>query len=469
MLEIKRPSPAESRRLSTSGHLTSLPRKNRPTVKFGQFYAVGDASRPNPFALLFTDTFQACMNNTYLNAPHIAQSVGLKTIPQDMNTLFALFKRAIHLKHVTSGPLSPTVGNGITPPQIPPSYASDQLSPPEQLEYDQYDAFNRGRFQELMKLGGTRVEHTYPTLIDQLDQLTTNVKPGTPQYTDALIRLNEFMATGIRMDMNTESGRLDDIAKSKKAYIFVVNHDDGIYDGVMLMGFLKMLYEKYQEHQIQDYPTPKLIIARAVHDSLPPRLQTAFERLQGVPVDARFLLTGERATTNARAMKTVIKGLQTGQNHLIIFPEGIRNLFKDLPYETRFQTGVGKCVMQALATRDEVTVIPLGNEFKREKHMGAFHIGKPLTFRKNGNRIEVNAGNISANTSIAQANPFYQQFTPGQDREFRPITYQGRPLPLTKTTNNPGSEKFLVRHLAGVIADNLAVAHEAASKTLTGL
>jgi hypothetical protein len=186
----------------------------------------------------------------------------------------------------------------------------------------------------------------YRKTIDRFDQLFPDSSKMSPQYIQALMEVAQFFAAEREIEINTESGRIQALAASDEACIFLMNHDHQMEDPSFLGLFTLLLYEEYlKQGKGSACPQPKIILNRDILDTMTdPKLRRLYDRLGAVGVDARVgneaqdtfgamfqdLLAAmglARAkptgrSDNARAMLPLIKGFQQNQNHVFLFPEG---------------------------------------------------------------------------------------------------------------------------------------------------
>lgn len=229
---------------------------------------------------------------------------------------------------------------------VPPQ---GEMSRWQQLMYES------GRPKRAMKLNleyGLRVvasklfARQYRKTIDRFDQLFPTSSQMSPQYIQALMEVAQFFAAEREIEINTESGRIQELAASDEACIFLMNHDHQMEDPSFLGLFTLLLYEEYlNQGKGSTCPHPKIILNQDILNTMTdPKLRRVYERLGAVGVDARvgneardtfgamlrdgMAWLGLRKPAavarrdNSRVMLPLIKGLQEDRNHIFLFPEG---------------------------------------------------------------------------------------------------------------------------------------------------
>lgn len=286
--------------------------------------------------------------------------------------------------------------------------------------------------------------------IKELHSEVMDKNVDSPEFIDSVIKMNEFWGNNTEIEMNTQ--RIKDIAKSDDNYIFIMNHD---CPEPMSYGFYSELYKEYKElGKESDCPRPKYVISERFVNSLPEKLKQAFIKVEAVPVDATAYPTGERAKSNAKIMGPVRDGFNEGKNHILIFPEGNRYRIKNMSPLDKFQYGISKIVLDALNQKDTVKIASLGGSAK--DGLSSLNIGADLCFKKIDDVIYVNKGNLTADKLPENCDEFLLKLANCNDEEFLPITWNGEPLEI----NDKESQKLALRLIAGIMCNDLQISRQ---------
>jgi hypothetical protein len=187
-------------------------------------------------------------------------------------------------------------------------------------------------------------------------------------YVHAMLQASPFFTGDYEFEVNTESGRLEKLAESDEACIFLMNHDHQPQDPAMLSFFNMMLYQEYLKNGKGDTcPRPKIILNQDILHTISDKNTRALYRKMGsVPVDAR--VPGEEKDTfgqifkdigrslmfwkakapetnagakrggrNSQVMVNVLKGFNKNQCHVFLFPEGRMAALTDEAIVTAFK------------------------------------------------------------------------------------------------------------------------------------
>lgn len=200
----------------------------------------------------------------------------------------------------------------------------------------------------------------YAEQIDEFDKLFEKAAPGSPAYLQALQKVAAFFSGDREIEVNVESGRIADIAKSDESCIFVMNHDYQSEDPSLLAMFTMLLYQEYLDQgRAEKCPLPKILLNRDILTTIKePKLQRLYERLGAIGVDARVgdetvdtfgqiakdLLFGwwpwgkkkssettKKSSGNGRQLVSVFKSFNEDQSHIFLFPEGRMAAYTDKP------------------------------------------------------------------------------------------------------------------------------------------
>ena len=103
-----------------------------------------------------------------------------------------------------------------------------------------------------------------------------------------------------------------------------------------------------------------------------------------VTVDAS--LEKRDKSSNAIAMKKVLKDFLQGKINLFIFPEGNFSSFQEMPLRERLQTGIADFILKTLVVNKSVRIVPIKINYNSEKNcLGEITIKKPIRFYQDKN------------------------------------------------------------------------------------
>jgi len=253
------------------------------------------------------------------------------------------------------------------------------------------------------------------------------------------------------VEINLESNRLLDIAKSDEACIFIMSHSDTKRDPAMMGIFGTLLSGAYINlGKSATCPRPKIIVNKEILTSMNKFQRGIYEKFGAVGINANLFSAGKGK--NSETIHELINNFVQDKNHIFIFPEGKMSMFKDLELKNRFQPGIGGIIRSALKSKKQVKVVPLGFAYnnKTQNFLGSLYIGEPVYFKKNGGgEILVNQANIDIN--IAKGN--YKKFwSENKQDAFKVITSNSEPV--------TGYEQGL--YIAGLLCENLRICTEKA-------
>lgn len=292
--------------------------------------------------------------------------------------------------------------------------------------------------------------------IDARYKKLMSIKEGSEEYLETLFGLGEMCSRKKAVEINVESQRIKDIAKSNDSCIFIMNHDNQKKDPALLTYFHALLAREYiSNDKIADAPAIRVIMNEAILTTKNNKSRAIMEKLGSVGIDAS--LFGADSKKNARKLLPTIKEFVNNKTHLYIFPEGKMCAFKNLDLEYKFQTGIAETISKLTGAKKSVKVVPLGFAYnpKDKELLGSIHVGEPVYFKKQGQNILATKGNTdSPFASKAYANFFKK---PNIDNDgFNVITKEGVPV----------NGKDLPDYIAGILCENLKICREEAKKAI---
>lgn len=355
---------------------------------FGKTVQFGKPGDMNPSVLQNSLWCEVAKNDS-----HIEDTMDELERTQNTEVIIRNIKRA----HSLEGPLDPSMRKPFTATLWGDT---NQIIPLESDRRKQLLQFMRNFQDELLQ--STLVAFT--NAIYEISSLVDKAKPNTQEFIKGIIEMNSFLASGITVNINTELNELKDIANSDEAVIFIFNHEARVLNDALMNGFMSLLYSEYKEAgKSETCPMPKLISAKNLDNS---EFSDALRKLQVVEVDQSLNKTSKRAKMNQSGLTQVVKGFIKNKTNILIFPEGAKGAKKGLSNAERFQPGTGKIIEMALKRKENVKVVSIGLSSDHE-NSGVIHIGKPLNFSLENNKVKVSGGNFSEDKSLIEKSNYY--------------------------------------------------------------
>lgn len=229
--------------------------------------------------------------------------------------------------------------------------------------------------------------------IDELYTIVNKVDLESDEYCATMVAYADNLLQKRDLLCNFEEPILEQIARSDMPVIYVMNHSKQTSDPSMLMLFNGILNVKYLElGKGATSPRPKIIMNKNIIESQDSKMQEIYKKCGAIGVD----ITSEKPN-NTGALISAIRGYLSNKNNIFIFPEGRNCVKKQLSFDERFQDGVSGIIKRIIEMGKTVKVVPLGFSYGKEKSiLGSIYIGKPIYFKKSGERILTNASNASS-------------------------------------------------------------------------
>jgi hypothetical protein len=246
------------------------------------------------------------------------------------------------------------------------------------------------------------------------------------------------------MEMNTESGRLQQLTDSDEACIFILNHDNQWRDPAMLGFFIDFLYRGYlNAGKAETCPRPTILLNEDIVDVSPKKLQEIYDKIGIVGVDPSLFDTAAGRSRNSERLRPVLQGFYKDQRHVFIFPEGKLAGFTDASLEQRFQNGIGDLIRLAARNKKRVKVVPLGFAYPwgLRKRVAAVQIGEPVYFMRRGQELLVSAGNLTPENTTAPYQRFFFNREPEPGRMKRGLLTL-KSLVVTPKVQPPYTQPF---------------------------
>ncbi|MBY0449622.1 MAG: 1-acyl-sn-glycerol-3-phosphate acyltransferase [Cyanobacteria bacterium] len=349
----------------------------------------------------------------------------------------------------------------------------EQPAPPKnRLTYaviSNLEAMVNGAERLFRRLGHRYMRKRLQPTIDKVSAILSNTTPEAPDYISKVMQVARLYANvqPIEAEVNTEDKRLEAIAASDEACIFVINHDHQAEDPVLLSMTAVLLYNAYAKlDKLALCPRPGVILNEDIIQTSPPEQQALWHKMGVIGVDASVFPSKKGVSKNTRAFMRVLPNFCQDKQHLFIFPEGRLSAFKGLALRQKFQTGVADIVRASLKRKERVKIVPLGFAYgkKTKQRLGSIYVGEPVIFTRQGENTLVSVGNITPKNASA---PYQQFFWPGDD--FNPfITLAGSNTPFKVMTHQrkPIKNTDLSPFIADVLAENLTICRDLAQTQL---
>ena len=227
--------------------------------------------------------------------------------------------------------------------------------------------------------------------VSKTNKKFVEIKDSPQRYIEELSKIGNSI-DGKFIRGNFEDGILKNIAKSKNATIFVLNHpnyhkDKFIY--VILNAILSKLY--VNQNKQENCPLPKILVSRNMLKVVHSKIGNIYKEMGLTPIDAS--LENKDRNFNTNSIHSLLKEFITNKSNIFIFPEGNNSTFQDRPLEDRIQNGVANFVKKAVNNKRSVRVVPVSIQYNDEKNsLGNIFIGKPLYFRKKKDEVIYTSG-----------------------------------------------------------------------------
>ncbi len=207
------------------------------------------------------------------------------------------------------------------------------------------------------------------------------------------------------VEINVESGKLQNIVRSNEPHIFIMNHtSDQVKDINAAKFFNTLLYREYLYQSKGDICPRSRILANS---GVIQRTKDNGEELKwmgAVPINAGIGDKGKK-NENAVVIKKLTQELIDGKINLFIFPEGALASLVFLPLKFKFQPGVSAIIKRILEEKEHMKVIPLG--FAHNKRESAIHMGNEIVFSKTNGQYYATRGNADSKYFDKKLSEFY--------------------------------------------------------------
>ena len=303
--------------------------------------------------------------------------------------------------------------------------------------------------------------------IEAINQLDTS----TTEYKKFLYVLQREMTGGKEVEINYHDSKIQEIAESDEACIFIMNHDKQRQDPKLLNFFNAILTIAYNNHKKLDTcPIPKVILNKDIVDTFKADKKSLAEKWGAVGVDASIHCTNH--LYNGRVIANLIRDFANDKINIFIFPEGKMCAFKNMSPDWKFQSGIADIIKRLTDKKEQVKVVPLGFAYNkifeilykkkanrlgliRMQDTGGIHIGEPIYFRKEKDSIQFTAGTIDKRYQAKEFTDFIETAEKSSDG-FYTITTNGDTV----------SAKDTSQYIAGILCENLVACKKQAADSI---
>ena len=278
---------------------------------------------------------------------------------------------------------------------------------------------------------------------------------STKEYLKKLEAVSRWFATKRAIDINTEDKILEEIVKSGKSTIFIMNHSNQSEDPQLLAFLNTLLCKAYLAAGVDEgFPLPKIILNQDILKTMNSTKRRAFEAIGAVGVDAN--IKSKNTGVNARALYPVMRDFIEDKCNIFIFPEGRLAVRKDLEPFQRFQSGVAEMINKMLGMKKEVRVVPAGFYYGKgeQKNLAGIQIGTPVIFRREKGITTTTAGSIPGSEYACEG--FAKFFEKHKGEEHIAITENGKPV----------DKRNVAEFIKDILSENLEICTKEASQRI---
>lgn len=253
------------------------------------------------------------------------------------------------------------------------------------------------------------------------------------------------------IEINIENNELANIANDDEACIFIMNHDRQKEDPKLFAFFNALLTREYINNGLEETcPRPKILINKDIIETTNESRQVLAEALGAIGIDAGIHCAN--SFSNGKIISKLLKEFSEDKTNIFIFPEGKMALFRNTDPQWKFQTGIADIVKAAAGRKKQVKVIPLGFAYKKD--VGSINIGKPLYFKKIGNEILFQPGDVEK----GMQDKTYVDYVNNANSEdgWYKITSDGNLVDL----------KNINKYIAGILCESLTLSKKKAGESI---
>ena len=236
--------------------------------------------------------------------------------------------------------------------------------------------------------------------IPQLYQSSKILKKASkeqPRYIDTWAILGNSTPDKF-ININLEDKRIEEIAKSEEASIFIMNHDNVVRDQFIypiLNSFLNYSYATLDKQK--DCPRPYIVVSKnVIKNAGNNTMKKIFDKMGLVPIDAS--LENRNHAENIVPIRGLIDKFAEDQANIFIFPEGNNSIYKEKTLHDKFQLGFAKIIKNIFDKKNKINIIPIGITYPEDKtFMGNIYIGETIKLFKNQENCSIESNNTTQN------------------------------------------------------------------------
>lgn len=200
------------------------------------------------------------------------------------------------------------------------------------------------------------------------------------------------------ININLEDNRIEEIAQSDEASIFIMNHDNVVRDKFIypiVNSFLNYSYAALNKQE--SCPRPYIVVSKNVIKSAGNNtMQKIYDKMGLVPIDAS--LENRNHAENIVPIRGLIDKFAEDKANIFIFPEGNNSIYKEKTLNEKFQLGFAKIIKNIFEKKDKINIIPIGITYPDDKSfMGNVFIGNTIKLENSSENCSLQVNNINKN------------------------------------------------------------------------
>ena len=271
------------------------------------------------------------------------------------------------------------------------------------------------------------------------------------EYITGLKNVAKSFAANCFGSITPNKNHLKEIAKSSESSIFIMNHDHPLYDSSTLSILNYELLSEYEKAgRLRDFPHPKVLLTQEITKALTPLSKEVFKKFGAVEMDIdRF---EPNRIKNALKLVPIIRDFSKNKSNIFIFPEGRLAGYKNVPFETRFQSGVSEMALLLCDMKKEVKINPVGFAYTPSYIYlldRNIHLGSEVKLKKENGKIFITGGEIGLSN---YADKCYKNIFDNSKEEFIEIADKNTP------------KKDTINTIQNILCENLKICKKEAEK-----
>ncbi len=218
------------------------------------------------------------------------------------------------------------------------------------------------------------------------------INKNSPEYIEYIYKYVKKMCKQ-PVEINIESGKIQNIINDSDSYIFILNHTFNQFKDLNCAKFFNtLLYREYLYNGLAKTCPRSKILANSNILNKQKDHGELYRWLGVTPVNVGFGDKNKQA--NSLVLRNLTNEFINNDINLFMFPEGSLASLVFLPLKYKFQPGVSSIIKHSLEKKENVKVIPIG--FAHKNGNSAIHIGETVCFSKQDNSYLVNQGNLNS-------------------------------------------------------------------------